>query len=272
MAFQIGVLVLHGGSVQLRRNGPYEHVVGKGNGNKAVAMVPRDVTIERLKIFFEGVAPPYRRDAEIAIGAELRRLAEGRGMRFGSLSYISNVPHQEAMAFISGLFRIEDADRGALDRLANSLGRGLADMINLGELAKTDASGRRRNAFGSNVLFSELRSQIGQHFEHCEKAVNLGVGSRLLRNLAGMRRGDLAYESGVCLDYLVILEHCILPNELLNGEIGRISRALGTTGKRMEEKGRETRFIICMANRIDDADELTDRVKKYIDIERAKRD
>lgn len=232
----------------------------------------REAVLERLRLFREGVEPPYRRAGEIAIGAELRGLAESKALRFGAVAKMSGVSMEKVHQFMEGLFKMESADMPALERIANLLGSEFERLISLANAPRVFANAPR-NDFGCTALFKELKRQVKTNPDMHEDSIDIGVGVRFLRNISGIDRRELSEKSGVGLYVLVFLEHLLWPNEMLNGEIVEIGKALGPgiTLEDLKGRGRGIRRDLCMGDKEVDVDRLVDAVKNLIEASRVRR-
>ena len=229
----------------------------------------REAVLHRLNLFFNGVSPPYSRVGELAFGEEMQRLMNERHMSADALAEKACMSQREVVYMAAGLFRMEDADTVALERVAGALGASLVGMLRHALDAKSDAQERRpRNRYGGDIVSAELQIQIMNNPELHEGPINMGIGVRVQRGTIGMSRRALVERSGVCFPHIIYLEHLLLPEEILGPMKVEIADALGTKWKKLEEIGAETRRRIHMAGGVCHMDDLVNKVKRYMDIGR----
>ena len=225
----------------------------------------REAILDRIEVFFDGVTRPYRRAGEVAISLEFRGRARDNKLDMEALMKRSKLSLEEIQPFMEGIFRLESPDTWAFDKLSQSLGIGAKKLRRIARDANSESAGIIKNDYGCSALFQELRREVRKNPEMHDLSISIGLGARFMRAELGMGRGMVSAQSGISVYYPVFLEHCLLPDEKLEGEeLDKMASTLRTTVKALERTGRSIRGQLGLPKERQDADKLVAAVKAFI--------
>ncbi len=128
---------------------------------------------------------------------------------------------------------------------------------------RRDNEEERRSEF--YFLFRELSILANSKENNIPKQFrDLGIGTRYTREFYNIKRRQLGRSAGVPNQFIILLEHLILPAELFTPGIEMIADSLKTTRQILEKKGREIAEAIGDREGNERIENFLNRAKRYM--------
>ena len=128
---------------------------------------------------------------------------------------------------------------------------------------RRDNEEERRREF--NVLFRRLSMLAGSEDNKIARhARNLGIGTRYTREFYNISRKQLSRNADVPNQFIILLEHLILPAELSTPGIERIAESFKTTRQYLERQGKNIATAIRDRGENESIEKFLARVKRHM--------